>query len=123
MKVVFLFLSFLATIFLIRLFAIQITKHYFIKKRKEKQDNKNNEVFIVEEMELVEFEKNKKIVEEFIEIKNQKHNDTNIDSKAILSGTIDYNDKQNLHSVTNKANVYRAKNGRFASKKKELSNV
>lgn len=116
MKVVFLFLSFLATIFLIRLFAIQITKHYFIKKRKEKQDNKNNEIFIIQEMELVEFEKNKQIVEE-------KHNATNTDSKAILSGTIDYNEKQNLHSVHNKENVYRAKNGRFASKKKELSNV
>jgi len=116
MKLVFLVLSFLATIFLIRLFAIQMTKHYFIKKRKEKQDNKNNEVFIIEEMELVEFEKMEKIVKE-------KHNTTNTDSKEILSGTIDYNDKQNLHSVTNKANVYRAKNGRFASKKKELSNV
>jgi hypothetical protein len=105
-KVVFLVLSFVAVLVLIRLFAVKMQEYLrgkrFEKKREEIQkERQRNEVFSV--------------IEEF----SLEHETTNTD-KVILTGTIN-NEKQNLDSKYI-GNVYRAKNGRFVSKK-QLTNV
>ena len=106
MKVVFLVLSFVAVLVLIRLFAVKMQEYLrgkrFEKKREEIQkERQRNEVFSV--------------IEEF----SVEHETTNTD-KVILTGSI-INEKQNLDSKYI-GNVYRAKNGRFVSKK-QLTNV
>jgi hypothetical protein len=106
MKVVFLVLSFVAVLVLIRLFAVKMQEYLrgkrFEKKREEIQkERQRNEIFSV--------------IEEF----SVEHETTNTD-KVILTGSIN-NEKQNLDSKYI-GNVYRAKNGRFVSKK-QLTNV
>jgi len=99
MKVVFLVLSFVAVIFLIRLFAVHLNEYLrgkrFQKKQAEKLSN-TDELF------------------------ETNHNTTNT-KNPILMGTIDRHETQNLDSKYI-GNVYRAKNGRFVSKK-QLTNV
>lgn len=104
MKVVFLVLSFVAVLVLVRLFAVQLNEYLRAKRFHKKFGNKTNLDEIKETFESFDV---------------PNHETTNTDSKVILSGSL--NSKQNLDSKYI-GNVYRAKNGRFASKK-ELSNV
>jgi len=98
MKVVFLVLSFLVVLVLIRLFAVKMQEYLrarnFHKKQEEKKQQMENVVI-------------------------DDHNTINTD-KVILRGSM-LNEKQNLDSKYI-GNVYRAKNGRFVSKK-QLTNV
>lgn len=98
MKVVFLVLSFLVVLVLIRLFAVKLQEYLrgrnFHKKQEEKRQQMENVVI-------------------------DDHNTTNTEN-VILTGSI-VNEKQNLDSKYI-GNVYRAKNGRFVSKK-QLTNV
>lgn len=103
MKVVFLVLSFIALMILIRLFAIRFSECLTDKKN----CNDNNKPKFDDIQSTLES----------VDIVN--HKTKNSDSKLVLSGKL--NSKQNLDSKYI-GNVYRAKNGRFASKK-ELSNV
>ena len=98
MKVVFLVLSFLVVLVLIRLFAVKLQEYL-----RERNFHKNQE----EKRQQIE------------NVVTNDHNTTNTD-KVILRGSI-LNEKQNLDSKYI-GNVYRAKNGRFVSKK-QLTNV
>jgi NADH:ubiquinone oxidoreductase subunit 3 (subunit A) len=98
MKVVFLVLSFLVVLVLIRLFAVKMQEYLRGRNFHKKQEEKR------QQMESVV---------------TDDHNTTNTD-KVILTGSIN-NEKQNLDSKYI-GNVYRAKNGRFVSKK-QLTNV
>lgn len=103
MEVVFLVASFLVVIYLIRIFALKLTEQIAVNQRNVKKANPYTDVFTQAET----------------------HDDncggTNTNSKIVLSGTLNYNDKQNLGSKYI-GDVYRTKKGTFASKK-ELSNV
>jgi hypothetical protein len=102
MKAVFLVLSFVVVLILVRFFAVKLSEYLRGKKFHKTNNAKLNEI---------------KEVIDSIEIDN--HKITNTESRLVLSGTL--NEKQNLDSKYI-GNVYRAKNGRFVSKK-ELSNV
>ncbi len=104
MKAVFLVLSFVAVIVLIRLFAVQLNEYLRGRRFHKKFGNKSNLNEIKETFESFDV---------------PNHETTNTDSKLVISGSL--NEKQNLNSKYI-GNVYRAKNGRFVSKK-ELSNV
>ena len=99
MKVVFLVLSFVAVIFLIRLFAVHLNEYLRGKRFHKKQEEKLSNID---------------------ELYETNHNTTNTNN-VILTGTIDRHETQNLDSKYI-GNVYRAKNGRFVSKK-QLTNV
>ena len=102
MKTVFLILSFVVVLVLIRLLAVKLMEYMRAEAFKKRQ----------KEIQL----------QRLIERKQTSHNVTNNDSRIVLQGTLNYNEKQNLNSKYI-GDVYRQKNGRFASKKKELSNV
>ncbi len=99
MKVVFLVLSFIVVLILVRLFALKlqqcIRQNEFEKRMKEIREEKNKR-----------------------QSEQEKFNDfnKNIDEvRIVLKGSL-MNEKQNLDSKYI-GNVYRAKNGRFGSKK------
>lgn len=102
MKTVFLILSFVVVLILVRLVAIKLMEYMRVEAFKKRQK-------AIQEKRINEREET-------------SHKVTNNDSRIVLQGSMNYNEKQNLNSKYI-GDVYRQKNGRFASKKKELSNV
>jgi hypothetical protein len=100
MKAVFLILSFVVVMILIRYIGVTLNEYLRGEAFKRRQKK------IIEERE-------QKLINE------TSHNIEN-NARVIISGSLDANDIQNLAPKNSK--VYRAKNGRFVSKKK-LSNV